>query len=255
MSENDESTAIAAYVQESMSWDADRAREAQRSARRAWRVAGAACGTTVLALVAVMLLTPLKRVEPYLLRVDATSGMVDAVPAFAGVGARSVERELRERMARQLLQQYVTARERYVYAIAEQDYALVGALQTSTLNQQWLSYWARSNPQSPINRYQDGTSVRARVLAISFLPSGGVVDGELAQVRYAIATRPAGSGAEQWTQRIATVRFQWGKPSTDNALRALNPLGFRVLEWQSEPELTPDGGSPPAAVAVAQVTP
>jgi len=56
------------YLREASSWDGDRVAQAQRSARRAWALSGAAALIAALAVSAVALLTPLKRVEPFLIR-------------------------------------------------------------------------------------------------------------------------------------------------------------------------------------------
>lgn len=231
---------IKTYLTEAASWDADRAQAQARAAKRAWIVAGVAVAMAISMLGVLAVLLPLKEVRPYLLRVDSTTGVVDTVTPFAGVTAQSTDAVLRERLARYLLQQYVVARERYVAALAEQDYQWVGALQSAPLNQRWAAHWDRANPESPINRYQDGSTVRVQVKAISFLPSGGVIAGDLAQVRYTTALRPAGTGAEKLTQWVATLRFQWLTPPTEDRQRALNPLGIRIVEWQAEPEWSPE---------------
>jgi type IV secretion system protein VirB8 len=99
-------TALAAYFAEAASWDADRAAQNARSARVAWRVATGACVLTAVAVVALMLLMPLKRVEPFVIRVDNTTGIVDVVPVFVGQAPMS------EVVTRYLLDHYLTVCER-----------------------------------------------------------------------------------------------------------------------------------------------
>ena len=75
-----------------------------RSARIAWRVAPVLACSRGVALVALMLLMPLKRVEPFVIRVDNSTGIVDVVPVFAGqaddAGSRDalLPRPLRHRL-------------------------------------------------------------------------------------------------------------------------------------------------------------
>ena len=222
--------ALYRYLEAGRSWDDDRISQALRSARRAWQVAGAAGVLAALAMGAVLALTPLKRVEPYLVRVDNGTGIVDVVPRYEG-GA-----EVSELVTRHLLTQYLTARERYFYATAETDFDVVGAYQNAVLNQSWSAEWARANPESPLNRFRDGTTVRAQVRSISFLRRrDGTAD--LAQVRFLTATRPGGTGAEQLQYWIATLQYAYARPPTDERVRMLNPLGLRVLEYRREPEV------------------
>ena len=55
--------ALERYFQEASSWDADRAAMNARSVRTAWRVAIGACALAGVAMVALMLIMPLKHVE------------------------------------------------------------------------------------------------------------------------------------------------------------------------------------------------
>ena len=185
---------------------------------------------TALALVAVAGLTPFKSVEPFVIRVDNATGIVDVVPVATSSA------EIPEAVTRYFITQYVQARERYVGALAESDYEQVGAYHASAMNQAWAAAWSRNNPDSPLNRYADGTTVRVQVRAVSFLsPASG--RGDLAQVRFLTARQRGGQGTEQVTHYVATLQYAYGDPSTDDRLRAANPLGFKVLEYRKEPEV------------------
>jgi type IV secretion system protein VirB8 len=181
-------------------------------------------------VAALAMLVPLKRVEPYVVRVDNSTGVVDVVPVYAGTA------DLPEAVTRHLATQYVIQRERYIAAIAEADYDQVGAFHSAPMNQRWAAAWARSNPESPLNRFADGTQVRVQVQSISFLKRGGVTADTL-QVRFLTATQRGPGGGEEFAHFIATLQTAYGPPSTDVRLRALNPLGFKVLEYRREPEV------------------
>ncbi len=121
-------------------------------------------------------------------------------------------------------------------------------------NQQWAARWATGNPDSPLNKFKDGTTVRVNVQSVSFFArANGKTD--LAQVRFIKATRAGGSGPEVPTHWISTVHYAYGKPSSDLRTRHWNPLGFRILDMQTEPELieptaaSREGRSPAVKVA------
>ena len=220
--------AVAEYFEAAQGWDRDRAEAERRSARRAWWVAGLATLVAIVAVGAVAALTPLKRVEPFVIRVDNATGAVDVVPALEGTASEA------QAVTRYLVTQYVIARERYVAALAESDYEAVGAFHGAAMNQQWAALWNRNNPESPLNAHVDGSSVRVQVLAVSFLKPGSGRE-DLAQVRF---VRIAGSpGTEQVRPYVATLQYAYGAPSKDDRLRAANPLGFKVLEYRREPEV------------------
>jgi len=228
--------ALEAYFAEAAGWDADRAARTRRSERTAWWVAGAGWSAVVLLSLALMALSPLKRVEPFVIRVDRSTGIVDVVPVYAGT------EKFPEAVTRYFLDRYVTVCERFDFATAESDYEECGAFNTPRRNQAWYAKWERTNPHSPLNRYKDGTTVSAHVISISFFTeAGGVRD--LAQVRYVRVLHPAGGGAARRSFWIATIQYAYTKPSSDPRTRQWNPLGFKVIAFHADPEVLPDGGS------------
>jgi type IV secretion system protein VirB8 len=230
--------ALEAYWAEAASWDQDRVRGAQRTLRLAigagalgWFTALAACG----ALLALM---PLKRVEPFVIRVDNTTGIVDVVPTAVGAQAPA------EAVTRYFLAHYVQVCERFAWATAESDYEECAAMHAPARNQRWAARWARSNPDSPLNRYADGTALSVQVSAVSFFARGSGVQ-DLAQVRYVIAKRSPDGAVMAQTHWIATIQYAYTAPASDPRDRRWNPLGFKVLDFRPEPE-TPPAPLPPA---------
>jgi type IV secretion system protein VirB8 len=220
----------AEYLSESASWDADRRALECRSRRTAWIIASIAVFTTCMAIAALLLMVPLKRVEPYVIRVDNTTGVIDIVPPYVGNSTPA------DAVTRYLLTHYVSTCERFSIAIAEEDYTECGAFHSPQRNQQWAAQWATGNPESPLNRFKDGTTVRVNVQSVSFFERAtGRTD--LAQVRFVKATRAGGTGPDLLTHWIATIHYAYGKPPSDIRSRQWNPLGFRILDMQIEPEL------------------
>jgi type IV secretion system protein VirB8 len=235
------------YFAEAASWDADRAAQHRRSARMAWGVAGAGWIAAVTASVALMLLMPLKHVEPFVIRVDNTTGITDVVPVYAG------KTEIAETVTRYLLAHYVSVCERFNYATAESDYEECGSFHNAQRNQVWYAAWNPSNPASPLNLYKDGTIVRAQVKSVSFFRrASGVAD--LAQVRYLKAKRAAGGADELVTHWIATIQYAYADPSADPKTRRWNPLGFKITDFRPEPEVLPDTPPPSGALASSVVS-
>ena len=119
---------LKAYFREAVSWDIDRTAQTIRRTRIAWIMAGAGWACAVAASVALALMMPLKTVEPYVIRVDNSTGIVDIVPMYAG------RAEIGETVARFLLTHYVTVCEGFSYATAERDYEECGAYHTAKRN-------------------------------------------------------------------------------------------------------------------------
>jgi type IV secretion system protein VirB8 len=225
--------ALKAYFDEAASWELDRLRTAQRTVR--WLAWGGGLGwvCAVSAAVAVAALAPLKRVEPYVIRVDNTTGVVDVVPVYRG------DAPLDQTVTRYLLAHYVQVCERFNFATAESDYEECAAFHTPQRNQAWAAKWVRSNPESPLNRYRDGTWLRAQVQSVSFITRADGIE-DLAQVRYRIEKRTTDAGEPAVTHFVATLRYAYVEPSKDVSARRWNPLGFRVVDFRPEPEVPVD---------------
>lgn len=243
------------YLAEAASWDADREVHRQQTLRtmRYAAIAGWTC--TLLASVAIVVMSPLKRTEPFLIRVDSATGVVDTVPVFIG------DEPIPEAITRHLLNLYVTTCERFNFATAESDYAQCGSFHAAARNQAWAAAWARTNPASPLNLYKDGTTVRAEVRSVSFFERGGG-ERDLAQVRYTKVRRAGGNGVEHVSYWVATVRYAYasgakaaGNPEWSEQARRerlWNPLGFRILDFRPEPEVLDENAPSTAAPASAE---
>jgi type IV secretion system protein VirB8 len=223
------SESLAGYFHEAVSWDADRLRQMQRSARRAWQAASAGwiCALTIAA--ALVLLMPLKRVDPFVVRVDNTTGIVDVVPVYTGNAG------LEQSVTRYFLSHYISVCERFTFATAEIDYEECGAFHGAQRNQAWYALWNPSNPASPLNVHKDGSTVAVHVEAVSFFQRANAVT-DLAQVRYLKVERQGIDGDERVSHWIATVQYAYSSPSKDPRVRRWNPVGFKVLELTTEAE-------------------
>jgi type IV secretion system protein VirB8 len=220
---------LASYWRESASWEADRIRQ-WRDAARIWRLVAAAGWTCALGVAAaIVVMMPLKRAEPYVIRVDSSTGIIDVVPEYDGRAQPS------QIVTRYLLTHYVSVCQRFNFAMAESDYTECGSFHTAQRNQLWYAQWKRSNPESPLNLYKDGTIVQATVTSVTFLQEADREPG-LAQVRYLRRTQSGGDAAEQVSHWIASIRYQYLQPSRDARQRTLNPLGFRIVDFHTEQE-------------------
>src|SRR5258708_33799510 len=82
----------------------------------AWWVAAAGWLCAVACALGVAVLKPLKEIEPFVVRVDNSTGIVDVVPVSTGSAAPE------EVVTRYFLTHYLTVCERFNFATAESDY-------------------------------------------------------------------------------------------------------------------------------------
>ena len=88
----------------------------EKSNRRAWLIAFLSIFISIISVTAVVFLTPLKSVEPYVIRVDNTTGMVDIITSVNQTEFVSDN----EALDKYFTTSYVKIREGYFYNILQQ---------------------------------------------------------------------------------------------------------------------------------------
>jgi type IV secretion system protein VirB8 len=224
-----------------LSWEADTERSRQRSERRAWNVAGAACVLAIIAVVSLATLAPLRRIVPYLLVADKASGNVEFVGA---VDDRQIK-GYQELLDKHWVQTYVVARESYFYRLLQADYDTVMALSDDRLANDYARIF--EGPDARDKKY--GNRVEANIQIISVRPASTTVDN-LMVVRFSKSVRQVDADFWEPTQNFsATVRYEYF-PSMKGSEKQLllNPLGFKVSGYRRDAELpSVEAAAKPAA--------
>ncbi|WP_334190489.1 virB8 family protein [Noviherbaspirillum sp.] len=221
---NREKQDLKAYLDEARTWETDRVREIERSKAIAWWIAGLAGVTTMMSVGAVAALAPLKTSEPYVIRVDNATGIVDVVEALT-----DGRTNYNEAVNKYFTQLYVRYREGYSKELAEEYYNNVGILSGSVEQQKYYQFFNPKNAQSPLNIYGPHAKVRVRIKGTTFIKNN------VALVRY---TKDIERGADkpQVTHWSATITFKYTKAPMAEKDRAVNPLGFLVAEYRNDPD-------------------
>ena len=120
----------------------------QKSNQRAWIVAFFSVIVAVLSVIAVCLLTPLKTVEPYVVRVDNTTGMVDIITT---INNKSLS--MPEAVDKHFINTYVKAREGYYYDVLDKDYVLTQLLSNADVAAEYRSIYEGENARNT-HRFQ-----------------------------------------------------------------------------------------------------
>jgi type IV secretion system protein VirB8 len=227
--------ALDAYYKDAATWNRDRLEALHKSQRNAWWVAIGAATIAVLEAGALILLTPLKTVEPYTLLVDRTTGYVQALkPLDADKIAPDAA------LTQSFLVQYVIARESFDIDTVTANYNKVASWSAEQARSGYLSAVQVSNPESPLIVYPRTTVVETRVKSVS--PLGRNV----ALVRFDTTRRDAGGQVQPPRSWVAVIRYRFSGEPMKLEDRFANPLGFRVLRYRRDAESAP----PPEAVAV-----
>ena len=214
------------YFDNARRWDQDLLLTAQRSKRLAWFVATAACVLATAAVGAVAALAPLKTVEPFVIRVDNATGIVETVAAL-GTSPRSFD----EAVTKYFLGRYVRSREGFSQAEAASNCQTVALLSSQAEQARFAAVYRGSNPESPQVLHGRFGVAEVRIKAISLLADN------LASVRFLKESR---KGEEiKITHWIATLTFAYVNAPVSSTDRLINPLGFLVSEYRADPEVAP----------------
>jgi type IV secretion system protein VirB8 len=213
------------YFEASRTWEYDRMRAAIQSRRIAWGIAGGATVLAVVAVFALAMLTPLKTVQPYVIRVDRTSGETEIVTALKGPQPRTYD----DAVNRYFISQYVRLREGWLNDAARENAYSVMLMSDQAEASRYLGGVQSTNRNAPSNIYGDKGYVSIAIRTISFLSP------TVAQVRYSkiITFGQNAPVAQNWN---AIMTFKYTTAPEHEKDRNLNPLGFQVANYRSDPE-------------------
>lgn len=223
---NDQSRqSLDAYFAEAASWNRDRVQAMHSSRTVAWRIASGASAIALLEAIALVLLTPLKTVEPYTLMVDKTTGYVQALkpldPARVAPDAA---------LTQAFLAQYVIAREGFDIATLNSNYRKVALFSADAARGSYLQAMQVSSPQSPLVLYPRTSTVDVRVKSVS--PIGN----DAALVRFETTRVDEGTQAQPSSHWVAVVHYRYSTAPMTLEDRHVNPLGFQVTRYRKDPE-------------------
>lgn len=224
--------ALDEYYAEAASWNRDRVQAMRSSTRIAWWIAGGAAVIAVLEAVALILLTPLKTVEPYTLMVDRTTGYVQALkPLDKTMVAPDAA------LTQSFLVQYVIARESFDMATVNRDYRKVALWSADSARSSYLQTMQVSNPESPLLVYPRTTIIDARIKSVSPLGANASL------VRFETIRKDVGAQAQPASAWVAVVRYRYSTAPMSLEDRFVNPLGFQVVSYRKDPEALPAADS------------
>jgi type IV secretion system protein VirB8 len=228
------------YYAEAASWNRDRVQSMRSSRRIAWAIAGAAALIAVLEGIALVLLVPLKTVEPYTLMVDRTTGYVQELKPL---DKQKVAPDAA--LTQSFLVQYVIGREGFDIATLNTNYRKVALLSADVARTSYLASMQVSNPDSPLVRYPRSTVVDVRVKSIS--PIGA--NAEL--VRFDTIRADVNGTTQPPSPWVAVVRYRYSNSPMTVDDRFMNPLGFQVTSYRKDPEALPPAVTAPAGTQEA----
>lgn len=239
--------ALNAYYAEAASWNRDRVLAIRTSQRLAWVIGGVAAAVAVLEAIALVLLTPLKTVEPYTLLVDKTTGYVQALKPLA---QQQIAPDAA--LTQSFLVQYVIARESFDLPTLSANYRKVALFSADTARRSYLQTMQVTNPDSPLVLYPRTATIDVRVKSVSPIAKNAAL------VRFDTVRSDSGHQAQASSAWIAVIRYRYSDAPMSVEDRFVNPLGFQVVGYRKdqeliEPQSGQNGVQTPARISSADI--
>ncbi len=211
------------YYNKASTWDQEIIAGALHSRNRAWLVTGASMMISVLSLLTLLFILPLKTFEPYVVSVDKNTGYLEVAKGLSS-GTLSEDQAITESN----LVRYVSLREQYNPAILKENYDIIALMSGDSALKQWQQHWSAQNPDNPSKILGKEKSIDVKIKSVSFL------NDKTASVRFLKETNEKTSiKISHWN---AILHFHYSQKPMRMADRFSNPLGFQVINYRVNPE-------------------
>ena len=211
------------------SWATSVTEDLERSRRTAWIVAVVASAIALLLAIALVILLPLKTVEPYTLLVDRQTGHVEAL---APLERQTVTAD--SALTRSFLVQYVIARESFDADSIQRDYRKVSLWSEGAARQRYQTQMAATNPASPLAYMPRNGTISVEVRSVSSLSA----DSSL--VRFTTVRTDPGAQPQAPQYWAAVIKYEYSGAEMTQEDRLINPLGFQVTRYRRDAETLPE---------------
>ncbi|WP_394872580.1 type IV secretion system protein [Klebsiella pneumoniae] len=202
----------------------------KRATKAGFVVGGMGLLIAVLALVAVVVMLPLKQTDVELYTLDNHTGRVEHVTRTSKTSLTATEAYQKAMAAN-----YVKVRERYVYPSLQDDYETVQVYNAPQVNDDYLALYAGKN--APDKVYKNGAhTVKVEILSNQI--TDATAPDRVATIRYKKIIRRLADNStrnEYWDARF-TFHSNPDKEMSD-AEREINYFGFTVTSWQTDREI------------------
>ena len=211
------------YFTDGETWDQEIFANISLSKNRAWLLAFFCLGITTLAILALVLLLPLKTFAPYIITVDKSTGYVEVTK-----GLYDGELTIDDAVTESNLVRYVSTRESYNPSILRENYNAVTLMSAGTAIKEFQQLWDGKNPDNPSVKMGKLATIDIKIKSVSFL------NERTASVRFLREYRESDQvRTSDWN---AVMDFQYVKKPMKMEDRFQNPLGFQITSYRVNPE-------------------
>jgi type IV secretion system protein VirB8 len=221
---------------QSSDWYADRYQQALVQRNVLLFICALALAAAAFAAFAIYSMAPLKTVEPYLIKIDEKSGIIQKVePVSRNQYAAN------EAVDRYFISRYVLAREGYNPTTQRIDANIV---RVTSVPDVFNTYRLQADPNNPasVAATLRQTGIRqAEITSISYIENPAIrgnaatTPTKIMQVRFTTHDAASATGGSKiaW---VATIAFEYASLNLTEEEKLINPIGFTVTSYQVQKE-------------------
>jgi type IV secretion system protein VirB8 len=215
---------LRSYYQSGDIWEQEIVKRAKRSRTLAWFVTLVFGSITLLSLLALVMLFPLKGFEPYIVEVDKNTGYTEVKSGLTRPSSLTEQQAITQAN----IVRYIRAREGYdPYAISD-SFGIAALLSTGNAARDLQQLYSAANPKNPAKVYGKTKRVTTEIASVTFPNSStGIVRFSTTELS------DTDSITSHW---IAVVRYRYTDTPATNEWRFENPLGFQVYDYRRDQE-------------------
>ncbi|WFS03361.1 virB8 family protein [Rhizobium tumorigenes] len=220
---------LMSYYQSGDIWEQEIVKRAKRSRSLAWFVTMIFAGTTILSLLALVMLVPLKTFEPYIVEVDKNTGYLEVKSGLT----RPTNLTEQQAITQANIVRYIRAREGYDPYAIEQNFGIAALLSTGKAASDLQDLYSAANVKNPARTYGKSKRITTEIASVTLPNSSTGI------VRFATnETSDSETIPRHW---IAVVRYRYTDTPATNEWRFENPLGFQVYDYRRDQETVTEG--------------
>ncbi|MDR2341613.1 MAG: type IV secretion system protein [Campylobacteraceae bacterium] len=201
------------------------------SNKRAWTITFVSLAMSFLLIATLILLIPLKSVEPYVIRYDSTTGHTDIVTMLT-------EQNLRvdEAVSKHFISRYIKLREGYYFETLQEDYDLVQLFGVQLVNDEYRMIYSGANARD--KKLGNGLIEKVEVLSVVLGESAGI-DTATVRIKILRYDKKDIKATPRERNKIITLSYEYAaNKAMKEFYRLNNPLGFRILSYRIDDEVT-----------------
>ncbi|MBZ9974058.1 MULTISPECIES: type IV secretion system protein [unclassified Mesorhizobium] len=222
---------LRSYFQDGDVWEHEIFKRAMRSSRIAWFFTLLFASIAALALLALVLMVPLKSFEPYVVEVDRNTGYVEVKSGLT----RTSDLTDQEAVTQANVVRYIRNREGYDPFAIDEYFGIAALLSTDEAARDLQMQFSAANAQNPAKIYGRLKRVLVDIKSVTF------PNASTAIVRFSTTEKSETEAIDRhW---ISVVRFRYTESPLKNEWRFENPLGFQVYSYRRDQETVTPGGS------------